>query len=322
MGNELRSRNVNKMFHQNPKFHIAGTGSYAPEKIVANCSLTPKDEWVRDNLGIRTRHIAASHERTSDLAVRAAQEAITDAKLLPNDIQLIIVATATPDRQAPSTACLVQHQLGITNNCPAFDIAAVCTGFLYALTLGSQFLQSGGCQNALIIGADTFSKITDWSRRDCVFFGDGAGAAVIQRGEGLFSSSLYANGAGHENFTVYPGARYFQMNARGVYETATTVLPDAIRNLLTKNLLNLHDVDHVIPHQPSLKVLKKMAEVLPIPFEKVHTNMDRYANTAGATIPILLNEVRRKGFMHDGDLSVFAAVGSGWCWGAGLYQQA
>jgi 3-oxoacyl-[acyl-carrier-protein] synthase-3 len=238
-------------------------------------------------------------------------------------VDLIIVATATPDRVAPSTACLAQFKMGITNGCPAFDLAAVCSGFLYAMTVGCQFIRTGMYRNVLIIGADTFSRITDWSRRDCVFFGDGAGAVVlqaVQHHEGLFSSVLYADGRGHEGFTVPPGEKYFTMNARAVYETGSTVLTAAIREVVEKNGLQLSDVTAFVPHQPSTRLLRRTAELLGVPFDRFHTNMSRYANTSGATIPLLLDEVHRGGHLKPGDLVVFAAVGSGWTWGASLYR--
>lgn len=312
------------MIHVNHHVKIAGTGSYVPNRVIENGLLrhVSNDEWVKNNLGIERRHVAYKSEYSSHLAFQAAQEALDNAKLRPNDLDLIIMATSTPDRKAPSTACLLQKLLEIENNCPAFDVQAVCSGFLYSLTIGSQFISSGDCQNVLVVGADTFSKITNWDHRDCVFFGDGAGAAVLQRASepGLFSTMLYADGRGQNNFTVYPGEDYFTMNGRAVYETGTTVLPESIKALLSRYNLSVKDVDHIIPHQPSIRLLKKTAEILDIPFGKVHTNMKNYANTAGATIPLLLDEVNRAGKLKPNDLIVFAAVGSGWAWGAGLYR--
>lgn len=313
------------MLYTNRNVRIVGTGSFAPERIVTNEELCTRvdtsSEWIFENLGIRERRVAADGQFTSDLAYEAAKRAIDDAGLVPNQIDLIIVATATADRQAPSTACIVQEKLGITNRCPAFDISAVCSGFLYAMTIASQFVQNGMYNNVVVIGADTFSRITDWSRRDCVFFGDGAGAAVLQGTDSrdcLFSSVLYADGRGQDNFTVHPGDDYFTMNGRAVYETGTNVLPSAIRTVIEANQLSLADVSVVIPHQPSIRILRDTSRLLGLPFEKFRTNMDRYANTSGATIPLLLDEVRRDGGLRHGDLVVFAAVGSGWTWGAAI----
>lgn len=315
---------------------ITGTGSYTPDRIVTNQELADKlsttDEWIFDNLGIRERHIAADNEFTSDLAFKAAKKALEYALLDAKDIDLIIIATATPDRLAPSTACIVQEKLGAVN-AAAFDVNAVCSGFLYAFAIGSQFIAAGMYQNVMVVGADTFSKITNWEDRSCVFFGDGAGAAVLshtESGKGLLAVDLYADGTGKWNFTipaggsempasfktVEKGLHKFEMNGKAVYETATRVLPEAINKVLGRCSLTVDDVNFLIPHQPSIRILKKTAELLGLPFEKVKTNMERYANTSGGTIPILLDEVNRSGDLKDGDLLVFAAVGSGWTWGA------
>ena len=312
-------------FYRN--IRIAGTGSYAPSRIVTNeeleKSVGTNTQWIFENLGILERRIAEKEEYTSDLAVQAGLKAIENAGLEKDDIELIILATATPDRKAPSAACIVQQKLGIRTHCPAFDISAVCSGFIYGLTIGSQFIQSGTYKNILVIGADTFSKITDWSRRDCVFFGDGAGAVVLQTSdskEALFSSLLFANGQGQDHFTIYPKDEYFTMNGRAVYETGSVVLPQAIRSVLQKNNLTPTDISMIIPHQPSIRILKNTANELGIPFDRVMTNMDRFANTSGGTIPILLDEAHRGGKIKRNDLIVFAAVGSGWTWGAAIYR--
>jgi 3-oxoacyl-[acyl-carrier-protein] synthase-3 len=306
---------------------IAGTGSCAPAKVVTSEELAARlgtnVDWIYSNLGIVERRIAAQDEYSSDLGSQAAKSAIDSAALSPNDIDLIIVATATPDRRAPSTACLIQEKLGISNRCPAFDINAVCSGFLYAMTLGFQLIESRAYQNVLVVGVDTFSKITDWSRRDCVFFGDGAGAVVLQSAPGsssFFSSKLFADGTGKDGFTVYPGDPFFTMDARAVYETGTTVLTQAIQEILSSNGISVGDVSAVIPHQPSVRVLKRTSELLGIPFSKFKTNMDKHANTASATVPLLLDQVNRRGELHTGDTVIFAAVGSGWTWGAAVYK--
>lgn len=320
---------------------IVGTGSYAPKNIITNQELADKfnnttAEWIFDNLGIKERHIADANEFTSDLAFKAAEKALENASLKPEQIDLIIVATATPDRLAPSTACIVQEKLG-AKNAAAFDINAVCSGFLYAFAIGSQFIASGMYTNVMVIGADTFSKITNWEDRSCVFFGDGAGATILSNAgvdEGLIAVDLYADGTGKFNFTVPAGGsempstlhtvneglHYFQMNGKAVYDTATRVLPEAIENVLKRSNLNINDVDYLIPHQPSIRILKKTAEILGLPFEKVKTNMDRYANTSGGTIPILLDEVNRSGKLKTGNTIVLAAVGSGWTWGAAVLK--
>ncbi len=293
-------------------------------------------KWIEENLGIKERRIALPNQKTSDLAAEAGKKAIENAGLKPDDIELIIVATATPDRLAPSTAAIVQDKLKAYNSV-AFDLAAVCSGFLFGISTASQFIATSVYNNALIIGADTFSKIIDWSRRDCVFFGDGAGAAVLSHTEtdgGFLAFRLYTDGRGKWNFTIpgggseFPlsyenvdaGYRYFQMNGKAVYETGVKVLPKAIWQVLKDTGLSINDIDYMIPHQPSIKILKDTAEIIGLPFEKVMTNMDRYANTSGGTIPILLDEVNRAGKLKPGTLVLFAAVGSGWTYGASIIR--
>lgn len=320
---------------------ILGTGSFAPEKIYTNKYLETiiptNDEWVQSNLGIKERHIASPDETTSDLAAKAGLDAIADSDLSVDDIDLIIVATATPDRKAPSTAAIVQHKIG-AYNAAAFDIAAVCSGFLFAMSIGTQYIASGVYNNVLIIGADTFSRIVDWTRRDAVFFGDGAGAAVLTSAnvtEGFLAYRLYTDSS-HDNlgFTVPAGGsempitpevlekglQYFQMDGKAVFNSAVQALPRAIDQVLEDTGLYISDISLMIPHQPSIKILKKTAEIIGLPFEKVMTNMDRYANTSSGTIPILLDEVKKSGRIHKGDNILFAAVGSGWTYGASIIK--
>jgi len=294
------------------------------------------DEWIQHNLGIKERRIAGQDEATSDLGSKTGIAAIENACLDVDDIDLIIVATATPDRLAPSTAVIIQDKIK-AYNAVAFDIAAVCSGFLYGMSVASQFIASGVYDNVLVIGADTFSKITDWTRRDAVFFGDGAGAAVLTHGngdEGFMAFRLYSDGRGKWNYTIPAGGsempatketvenklHYFQMNGRAVYETGTKVLPKAIFQVLKDTKLSIDQIDYMIPHQPSIAILKKTAEVIGLPFEKVMTNMDKYANTSGGTIPILLDETNRAGKLKNGSIILFAAVGSGWTYGASIMK--
>lgn len=319
---------------------IIGTGSYTPETVYTNkyleTILDTKDEWIIENLGIRERRIAAEGEATSDLATKAALNAIQNSGLTKDDIDLIIVATATPDRLAPSTAAIVQDKLQ-AYNAVAFDISAVCSGFLYGMSVASQFIASGVYDNVLVIGSDTFSRITDWHRRDAVFFGDGAGAAVFSSGnvnEGFLAFRLYTDGRGKWNYTIPAGGsempatketvenglHYFQMNGRAVYETGTQVLPKAINQVLADTGLSINDIDYMIPHQPSIKILQKTAEIIGLPWDKVMTNMDKYANTSGGTIPILLDETNRAGKLKKGNTLLFAAVGSGWTYGAAILK--
>jgi 3-oxoacyl-[acyl-carrier-protein] synthase-3 len=319
---------------------IIGTGSYTPDKILTNKDLEKisptNDAWIQENLGIKERHVASDFQCTSDLGYIAGQRAIQNSGLQNEKIDLIIVATATPDRLAPSTACIIQDKLQ-AYNAVAFDISAVCSGFLFAMSTAAQFIASGIYDNVLVIGADTFSKITDWKRRDSAFFGDGAGAAVLSHAnhnEGFLAFKLFSDGRGKFNFTIPGGGsehplsqesldnnlRYFQMNGRAVYDTGTKVLPQAIFKVLEDTGLSINDIDYMIPHQPSIKILQDTAKIIGLPFEKVMTNMDKYANTSGGTIPILLDEVNKSGRLIPGKIILFAAVGSGWTWGASIIK--
>ncbi len=319
---------------------IIGTGSYTPETVYTNKFLesiiSTNDFWIQENLGIKERRIAAENEATSDLAAKAGINAIENSGLSRNDIDLIIIATATPDRLAPSTAAIVQDKIE-AYNAVAFDVSAVCSGFLYGMSVASQFIASGVYDNVLVIGADTFSKITDWKRRDAVFFGDGAGAAVFSSGnvnEGFLAFRLYTDGRGKWNYTIPAGGsempatketiekglHFFQMNGRAVYNTGTQVLPKAINQVLDDTGLNIDEIDYLIPHQPSIRILQKTAETIGLPWERVMTNMDKYANTSGGTIPILLDEVNKSGKLKKGNIVLFAAVGSGWTYGASIIK--
>ena len=318
------------MTGQNGRFDsvsIKSTGSYVPSKVLTNeevmANLPTSPQWVLDTLGIRSRHIAEPGEYTSDLAAHAGLEAIFAAGLEPDEIDLIIVSTATPDRKMPSSACIAQRKMGIRNGCAAFDVAAVCAGFVYGLTIAGQFIQNGMYERVLVIGADTFSKVTDWNHRDCVIFGDGAGAVVLERNnreDGFFSSILSAQGEGVDHFTVFPGDDYFTMNGRAVYQKATTAVPECIQEILRLNGMGLDDVSIIIPHQASARVLKGIAEGLNIPFSRMQTNLESYANTAGATVPLLLDQVNRRGLLHKGDLLLLVSIGAGWTVGATLYR--
>lgn len=320
---------------------IIGTGSYTPAAIYTNKyleTLVPtNDEWIQANLGIKERHIAGQDEYTSDLATQAGLRAVQDAGLDANDIDLIIVATATPDRKAPSTATIVQYKMQ-ANNAAAFDVSAVCSGFLYAMSIGSQYIASGVYSNVLVIGADKFSSLIDWTRRDAVFFGDGAGAVVLSAAnaaEGFLAYRIFTDTReNHFGFTVPAGGsempmtnevmeqrlQYFQMDGKAVFKSAVEVLPKAINKVLEDTGLTIDDIDLMIPHQPSIKILIKTAEILGLPFEKVMHNMEHYANTSGGTIPLLLDETNKAGKIKKGDNILFAAVGSGWTYGAAIIK--
>lgn len=314
-----------------------GTGSFVPNRILTNEEIEKtipgtNAEWTYTNLGIKERRIAGENESTATMALEAGRRALEDANVLPEELDLIIVGTTTPRRIAPSTACFVQHHLGASNSA-AFDLMAVCSGFIYSVSVGLQFISSGAYNKVLVVGSDTFSKITDWQRRDCVFFADGAGAVVLApclAGEGILSFDLGADGFEDSAWTVLAGGselptsaetlenrlHYWKMDGKAVYQMAINRIPFTLNRSLKKAGLTIEDIDHIIPHQPSIKVLKKTAELLDIPFEKFHINMDRYANTSAATIPLLLDEVNKDGKLKSGDIVTFVAVGAGWTWGS------
>ena len=318
--------------------YIKGTGFYAPKNVVKNDffeSIGSSDKWIFENLGIKERRISTG-ETTSDLAYQAGLIAIQDAGLKPQDIDLIIIATATADRLAPSCACFVQEKLKAIN-AVAFDISAVCSGALFAIATGVQYIKSGMYKNVLVIGADTFSNITDWERRDAVFFGDGAGALVLShttQDKGFVDFLLHTDGTGKDHFTIPGGGsekpsskqtlknneHTFRMNGPQVYKTAIDVVPKCIDQLLSKNNCDIAQIKYLLPHQPSIKILQEIARRVGLPFEKVKTNMDRYANTSGGTIPIILDETLKNNTFETGDLLLFAAVGAGWTWGTALYK--
>ena len=321
-----------------PNAIILGTGSYVPDKVLTNDhfeKVGSNDAWIQERLGIKERRITEG-QTTGDLAAGAALKALAASGLKATDIDLIVLATATPDRPAPATACAVQEKIG-ASRAVAFDISAVCSGALFALSTGCQYIASGMYRNVMVIGADTFSNITDWNRRDSVFFGDGAGAIVLTATEedrGFLQFELHSDGSGKDGFTVPAGGcetpttedtlkqglHCFQMDGKAVFETAVGKVPGTIQSVLNKAGLSVDDIHCLLPHQPSIRILEEIARRVGLPWEKVRTNMDRYANTSGGTIPIVLDETWRSETFNPGDHLLFAAVGAGWTWGAALYK--
>ena len=302
---------------------IIGIGSYIPEKVLTNSEISKfvdtTDEWVKEKLGISERRVSMETELSSDLAVHSSLRAIADAGLGVDDIDFIIMATSTPDRISPSTACLLQEKIGAFN-AACVDVNAVCPGFLYGLQIAKGLLSIGQYKNILLVASETYSKITDWERRDCVFFGDGSGAVVLQSDTDNFCEiDLYADGRGKDAFTVHHG-KTFSMNGREVYESGITKLPSSITKLLERTSIDKTDINHIIPHQPSVNILKKTAELLDIDFSKFALTMDKYANTAGASIPITLDDLYKKNKLNKGDLLLLTTLGSGWVWGSGLIK--
>ena len=301
---------------------ILGIGSYVPGKIVTNedidrLNVGTDSDWTYRNLGIKERRNVVE-ELPSDLAYHAAMAAIEDAGILKSDIDLIILATSSPDRISPSTACILANKLQI--KCPAFDINAVCSGFVYGIQLASSLLHAGQYKHILLIGSDAYSRITDWNDRNCIFFGDGAGAFVLSHIKNAWiSTDIYGDGAGKEGFTCHHSMK-FVMNARAVYDFATQVLPTCIEEALIKNSLTLADIDWVVPHQPGHRVLFKTSEILNFPNEKVVFNMTNFGNTAGASIPMALDKLYKESKLKNEHILVMPAVGSGWTWGVAVIK--
>jgi 3-oxoacyl-[acyl-carrier-protein] synthase-3 len=313
---------------------IVGTGSYLPEKVITNRDLElavdTTDEWIYTRTGIRQRHVAADDQKASDLALEASRRALEAAGISAADLDLIVVATTTPDMVFPSTACLLQAKLG-ARNFPAFDVQAVCSGFVYGLTTADQFLRSGAYRNALVVGAEIYSRILDWSdRATCVLFGDGAGAVVL-RGDsspGILSSHLHADGA-YSNLLSVPGTvsggkvsgrPLLQMDGSGVFKFAVKALDDLVEEALMANKLQKTDIDWLVPHQANIRIIQASAKKLGLSMEKVVVTVDRHANTSAASIPLALDEAARDGRIRQGQLVLLEAVGGGFTWGAALVK--
>jgi 3-oxoacyl-[acyl-carrier-protein] synthase-3 len=313
---------------------IVGTGSYLPDKVITNRDLElavdTTDEWIYTRTGIRQRHVAADDQKASDLALEASRRALEAAGISAADLDLIVVATTTPDMVFPSTACLLQAKLG-ARNCPAFDVQAVCSGFVYGLTTADQFLRSGAYRNALVVGAEIYSRILDWSdRATCVLFGDGAGAVVL-RGDsspGILSSHLHADGS-YSNLLSVPGTvsggkvsgrPLLQMDGSGVFKFAVKALDDLVEEALMANQLQKTDIDWLVPHQANIRIIQASAKKLGISMEKVVVTVDRHANTSAASIPLALDEAARDGRIRQGQLVLLEAVGGGFTWGAALVK--
>ena len=313
---------------------IAGTGGYLPAKILTNLDLEKNidtsDEWIYTRTGIRQRHIAAVDEHTSDLALAASRKAITAAGITAQDIGLIIVATTTPDMIFPSTACILQAKLGI-KNCPAFDVQAVCSGFIYGLSIADQFMRSGQSQCALVVGAEIISRIIDWNDRGtCVLFGDGAGAVVLKASgtPGILSSHLHADGS-YQNILSAPGSvrggkiegrPLLQMEGNAVFKFAVKVLDDIVEETMAHNHMQKSDIDWLIPHQANIRIIQSTAKKLGMSMEKVVVTLDRHGNTSAASIPLALDEAVRDGRIRSGQHVLLEGVGGGFTWGAVLIK--
>lgn len=320
---------------------IVGIGSYVPQKILTNEDLErmveTSDEWIQTRTGIRERRVVAKGEATSDLAAKAGLKALDDAGLKPEDVDLIIVATSSPDMIFPSTACLVQTKMGI-KNCPAFDVAAACSGFVFALSVASQYVNSGTYSTVLVIGADALTRYVDWSDRDtCVLFGDGAGAVVLQKvkpGFGILSSYLASDGAGADLLKIpiggsarpadqeslKQGLQYIQMSGKDIFKFAVQALPEATTQALQQTGLSVADIDYLISHQANRRIIKAAAEKMKLSSDKVICNIHKYGNTSTASIPLALDDLYESGQLRRGNLLVLVGFGAGLTWGANVIR--
>jgi 3-oxoacyl-[acyl-carrier-protein] synthase-3 len=316
---------------------IAGTGGYLPERVVTNKDLEKmvdtSDEWIQDRSGIKRRHIAADNETASDMALAAAKKAIKAAGIDSDEIDLIIVATTTPDKIFPSTACIVQRRLKL-EKIPAFDVQAACSGFIYALDIANRFIQTNGATTALIIGSETMSRIIDWTDRStCVLFGDGAGAVVLRASEeaGVISTHIHSDGKHEELLHVPAGissgyadvqreAAFVQMKGNEVFRTAVKSLGSIARETLEGNGIDQKDLTWLVPHQANLRIIKAAAKKLGLPMERVIVTVDEHANTSSASVPLALDVAVRDGRIQRGDLLLFEAFGAGFTWGSALVR--
>ena len=324
-----------------PRSILRGIGSYVPERKVDNQELSKKvdtsDEWIRTRTGIKERRFAAENENTSDLALKASRRALEDAGVLPEEIDLVVVATITPDMAFPSTACLLQHKLGIPK-VACFDLEAACSGFLYALDVADGMLSSGRYECALVVGAEKLSSIMDWEdRTTCVLFGDGAGAAVLTKeGEGAemigfqcgadgSNPSLLHQPAGGSmqpasQETVDSRGHFLKMNGREIFKSAVRVMERAAIELLEKHGFDKNEVDHVIPHQANARIVESLSQRLEIPLDKFYCNLHKFGNTSAASIPLALDEAYKSETFKKGDLGLLVAFGAGLTWSATLVR--
>jgi 3-oxoacyl-[acyl-carrier-protein] synthase III len=295
---------------------IIGTGMYVPLNVVTNDDISEHNDWIVENIGIKERRVIGINSDIMRLSVIAANNAMAQAGIKTTDeIDMLIVATSSGNHIAPSLSCLVKRDMKL-HNAIAFDINAVCSGFLFAWSIAEQYFKSTGQMRILIIGVDTFSKITDYSDRNCVFFGDGAGAVVLSGFDNLKAIRIYSD-IDTGGFSCENGGT-FKMDSKEVYRKALELVPKAIYEVLEQSHLTIDDIDYMIPHQPSKRILNDIADEIGLPREKVLMNMDRYANTAAASIPILLYESWHK--FKKGDKLLFASIGSGWTYGAAIYE--
>ena len=307
---------------------IIGTGSAFPSTIVTNQELVKKlgekysADWIEKNLGIKERRVASEQETSLTFAIEAVNSAIKNSGLDKTSIDLLIMSTSTPELQAPASACQVQNGTKLVN-ARAFDVSAVCSGFLYALTTAAAHLKANFSKRAVIVASDTYSKITDWNSTDCAFFGDGAGAVIIENDIPFetfnYDSELYTDGSCIDIFKI-PFGGPFELDATSAYEKVLSTVPQCVDKLLQRNKMTAADIDAVVPHQPSIRLLKALANESSIPIEKFCLSMEKYGNTASATIPVTLHHALQKGQISAGDNILFIAAGGGYTAGAAIHK--
>ena len=317
---------------------IAGTGSYLPEKVLTNADLAEfvdtSDEWIVSRTGIRERHVAAEGETTGDLAYHAAVRALEAAGVDASELDLIVLGTTTPDLIFPSTACLLQHRLG-ANGCPAFDVNAACSGFVYALSVADKFIRTGASRTALVVGAETLTRMLDWNDRStCVLFGDGAGAVVLKADSesGILSTHLHADGGKKELLWnpvgVSTGFKLDEPNAgvkvmmtgNEVFKHAVKALDSVVEETLEANGLDRHEIDWLIPHQANLRIIEATAKRLDMPMDRVVVTVDKHGNTSSGSVPLALDAAVREGKIQRGQLVLLEAFGGGFTWGSALLR--
>lgn len=316
---------------------IVGTGSYLPAKVLTNAEIEKvvdtSDEWIVERTGIRERRVAAPDETSASMALEASRRALAAADVAPEELDLIIVATTTPDLVFPATACILQERLGI-HGCAAFDVQAVCTGFVYALAIADKFVRTGSSRRALVVGSETFTRILNWSDRGtCVLFGDGAGAVVLAASDepGILSSHLHADGQYKDLLCVPSGVSkgydkvlaqqaFVQMSGSDVFKVAVTVLAQVVDEALEANGLQRSQVDWLVPHQANIRIIGAMAKKLGLPMERVVVTLDRHGNTSAASIPLALDEAVRDRRIKRGDVVLMEGVGGGFTWGSVLLK--
>lgn len=316
---------------------IMATGSYLPERIMPNAEfegmVDTSDEWIRERTGIRQRHIVADDESTCDLAEHAARAALDSADVDPAELDLIIVGTTTPDKIYPATACRLQARLG-ANGCTAFDLQAVCTGFIYALGVADKFIKAGGVKRALVVGADTHSRLLDWAdRQTCILFGDGGGAAVLESSDepGIYSTHLHADGAYEDLLyvdggvprgagVIAEGNAYTKMRGNEVFKIAVRTLRQIVAEALEANNMSSSDIDWLIPHQANIRIIEATARKLDIPADRVVVTVAEHGNTSAASVPLALDVAVRDGRVKRGDVVLLEAFGGGFTWGSALLR--